>query len=116
MNQVKLFIDLTRLKKPIGYMLLFWPCAWGLTLAYDFSSNLKDRTNLDKNWTNAPIEKATMTDKNIPKIIWVALDVFMYVDKSINASLLDEILIIDMTTAAPKSSKTMETVVEVGRP
>jgi len=28
------------LKKPIGYMLLFWPCAWGLTLAYDFSENL----------------------------------------------------------------------------
>ena len=42
MNQVKLFIDLTRLKKPIGYMLLFWPCAWGLTLAYDFSSNLNN--------------------------------------------------------------------------
>ena len=39
MNQVKLFIDLTRLKKPIGFMLLFWPCAWGLTLAYDFSTN-----------------------------------------------------------------------------
>jgi len=34
------FIELTRLKKPIGYMLLFWPCAWGLTLAYDFSNNL----------------------------------------------------------------------------
>ena len=42
MNQLKLFIDLTRLKKPIGFMLLFWPCAWGLTLAYDFSSNLKN--------------------------------------------------------------------------
>ena len=42
MNQLKLFIDLTRLKKPIGYMLLFWPCAWGLTLAYDFSTNLKN--------------------------------------------------------------------------
>ena len=42
MSQVKLFIDLTRLIKPIGYMLLFWPCAWGLTLAYDFSSNLKN--------------------------------------------------------------------------
>ncbi len=41
MNQVKLFIDLIRLKKPIGYMLLFWPCAWGLTLAYDFSSDIK---------------------------------------------------------------------------
>jgi len=40
MNQLKLFIDLTRLKKPIGYMLLFWPCAWGLTLAYDFNESL----------------------------------------------------------------------------
>ena len=40
MSQSKLFIDLIRLKKPIGYMLLFWPCAWGLTLAYDFSDNL----------------------------------------------------------------------------
>ena len=42
MNQLKLFIDLVRLKKPIGYMLLFWPCSWGLTLAYDFSSNLNN--------------------------------------------------------------------------
>ena len=42
MNQLKLFIELTRLKKPIGFMLLFWPCAWGLTLAYDFSSNLNN--------------------------------------------------------------------------
>ena len=40
MNQLKLFIDLTRLKKPIGFMLLFWPCAWGLTLAYDLSQDL----------------------------------------------------------------------------
>ena len=40
MNQFNLFIELTRLKKPIGYMLLFWPCAWGLTLVYDFSNNL----------------------------------------------------------------------------
>ena len=42
MNQVKLFVELTRLRKPIGFMLLFWPCAWGLTLAYDFSSNLNN--------------------------------------------------------------------------
>ena len=41
-NQLKHFIDLTRLKKPIGYMLLFWPCAWGLTLAYDFSNDLNN--------------------------------------------------------------------------
>ena len=40
MQQINLFIELTRLKKPIGYMLLFWPCAWGLTIAYDISSNL----------------------------------------------------------------------------
>ena len=37
MEQVKIFIELTRLKKPIGYLLLFWPCAWGLTLAYNFN-------------------------------------------------------------------------------
>ena len=36
-----LFIELTRLKKPIGYMLLFWPCAWGLTIAFDFSKNIE---------------------------------------------------------------------------
>ena len=42
MNQIKLFIELTRLKKPIGFMLLFWPCTWGLTLAYDFSSDLNN--------------------------------------------------------------------------
>ena len=42
MNQLKLFIDLTRLKKPIGFMLLFWPCIWGLTLVYDFNSSLNN--------------------------------------------------------------------------
>jgi 4-hydroxybenzoate polyprenyltransferase len=39
MKQLNLFIELIRLKKPIGFMLLFWPCSWGLTLAYDFSNN-----------------------------------------------------------------------------
>jgi len=42
MKQLNLFIELTRLKKPIGFMLLFWPCAWGLTIAYDFSKNLNE--------------------------------------------------------------------------
>ncbi len=37
MHQINLFIELTRLKRPIGYMLLFWPCAWGLTIGFDFS-------------------------------------------------------------------------------
>jgi len=40
MKKINHFIDLTRLKKPIGFMLLFWPCAWGLTLGYDFSNNI----------------------------------------------------------------------------
>ena len=36
MKNLTLFIELTRLKKPIGFMLLFWPCIWGLSLSYDF--------------------------------------------------------------------------------
>tara|TARA_B100001121_G_scaffold249683_1_gene225378 strand:+ start:265 stop:1128 length:864 start_codon:yes stop_codon:yes gene_type:complete len=36
MQQLNLFIELTRLKKPIGFMLLFWPCTWGLTIGFDF--------------------------------------------------------------------------------
>jgi len=40
MKQLNLFIELIRLKKPTGFMLLFWPCAWGLTVAYDFSNNV----------------------------------------------------------------------------
>ncbi len=42
MNQLNLFLEITRIKKPIGYMLLFWPCSWGLTLAYEFSYNYKN--------------------------------------------------------------------------
>ena len=42
MNQINYFIKLTRLKKPIGYMLLFWPCIWGLVIGYDFEKDLND--------------------------------------------------------------------------
>ena len=41
MKQLNLFLELTRLKRPIGYMLLFWPCLWGLAIAYDFSMNIQ---------------------------------------------------------------------------
>ncbi len=41
MNQIKNFIELSRLKKPIGYMLLFWPCIWGLAIGYDFLIEIK---------------------------------------------------------------------------
>jgi len=40
MSHLKIFIDLTRLNKPIGIMLLFWPCAWGLAYAYSIEQNL----------------------------------------------------------------------------
>ena len=40
MKHLNLFIQLTRLNKPIGYMLLFWPCLWGLTLAYNFNNKV----------------------------------------------------------------------------
>ena len=40
MQNIKLIIELTRLNKPIGFMLLFWPCLWGLTLSYNFNLTL----------------------------------------------------------------------------
>ena len=40
MKHLYLFIELTRLNKPIGYMLLFWPCLWGLTLVYNFNEEI----------------------------------------------------------------------------
>ena len=39
MQHLKIFIELTRLNKPIGFMLLFWPCSWGLAYAYNFDQN-----------------------------------------------------------------------------
>ena len=39
MHHLKIFIDLTRLNKPIGFMLLFWPCSWGLAYAYSVDQN-----------------------------------------------------------------------------
>ena len=41
MEKINHFFELTRLKRPIGYMLLFWPCIWGLTIAFDFSNNIQ---------------------------------------------------------------------------
>ena len=40
MSHISIFLELTRLKKPIGFMLLFWPCIWGLTIAYNFQDKL----------------------------------------------------------------------------
>ena len=40
MEKFQIFIQLTRLNKPIGFLLLFWPCAWGLSLGYYFNKEL----------------------------------------------------------------------------
>jgi 4-hydroxybenzoate polyprenyl transferase len=40
MSNFKIFINLTRLNKPIGVMLLFWPCAWGLAYAHTLGGEL----------------------------------------------------------------------------
>jgi len=40
MQNIKLIIELTRLNKPIGFMLLFWPCLWGLAISYNFNLSL----------------------------------------------------------------------------
>ena len=40
MQHLKIFIELTRLNKPTGFMLLFWPCSWGLAYAYSFNQDL----------------------------------------------------------------------------
>ena len=37
---LKNFINVTRLNKPIGFLLLFWPCAWGLSLANYFNQDI----------------------------------------------------------------------------
>ena len=42
MNHLKIFIDLTRINKPIGFMLLFWPCSWGLA----YTNIIKEDINL----------------------------------------------------------------------
>jgi len=42
MEKIRQFILLTRLNRPTGYLLLFWPCLWGLTLAFYFNPNSND--------------------------------------------------------------------------
>ena len=41
MKDLKIFINLTRLNRPIGYLLLFWPCSWGLAYAFSLDNDIK---------------------------------------------------------------------------
>ncbi len=38
MEKFQIIIQLIRLDKPTGFLLLFWPCLWGLTLGYYFNN------------------------------------------------------------------------------
>ncbi len=40
MDHFKIFLNLTRINKPIGIMLLFWPCSWGLAYAYNINNDV----------------------------------------------------------------------------
>ena len=42
MQHFKILIELTRINKPVGFMLLFWPCSWGLA----YAQNVNPNTNL----------------------------------------------------------------------
>ena len=42
MKELKIFVNLTRLDRPIGYLLLFWPCSWGLAYAYSLNKNIEN--------------------------------------------------------------------------
>ena len=41
-KKLQTYIDLTRINKPTGYMLLFWPCLWGLAISYDFTTEINE--------------------------------------------------------------------------
>ena len=63
------------------------------------------------------MEKAKTTDNSMPKIIVMAFSELIYFDKLYIVSVSEDTIFINaMATAAPNSSKTIETVVDVGIP
>jgi hypothetical protein len=68
-----------------------------------------------RNCTTVPKKKATATERKMPMMTERAFSVLRSVAKP-KASPPAAILMSDTAKAAPKSSKTMETVVEVGMP
>ena len=68
-----------------------------------------------KNWTIAPEKKATPIERRIPKTMVKAFAVLIYSHRFSESSEYI-ILIAEIATAAPRSSNTMDTVVDVGSP
>ena len=42
-SNLRNFISVTRLNKPVGFLLLFWPCSWGLSLGLYFEKDLNTK-------------------------------------------------------------------------
>ena len=57
MGKFQIFIQLARLNKPIGIFLLFWPCAWGLTLGYFFNNESKSFSSQITPWEKTLVER-----------------------------------------------------------
>ena len=75
-----------------------------------------ESNNLETYCTTAPTEKATKTESKIPPIICVALVTLIYSASILASPPVAKILINETATAAPNSSNTIETVVDVGIP
>ena len=78
MEKFQTFFQLTRLSNPTGFMLLFWPCVWGLTLAYYFGGEtalylkhiilffLGSVLGIPKQYTPLVPLPATITNEKLP--------------------------------------------------
>ena len=72
MSHLRIFIDFTRLNKPIGFMLLFWPCSWGLTFAFSNNQNLdlppNQTTTIERTYSFSEIKDTNGLPNNIDNI------------------------------------------------
>ena len=66
MKDFKIFINLTRLNRPIGYLLLFWPCSWGLAYAYSLNKNIEILNKISESEFNEIVSKDS--NELVPKI------------------------------------------------
>src|SRR5690606_39308636 len=79
-------------------------------------SNMNVISERAANCTITPPVKAIKMDRNIPEIMETVLSMLMYFITSPIDSFFSTAKRIPMIIDAPNNSKTMETVVEVGRP
>ena len=79
-------------------------------------SKWKVKTRRTRYWTTEPAMKATTTETRMPVMMVRALEVLMKSTTSASEASATQSLYIAAAMALPKSSKTMDTVVDVGSP